>query len=45
MKIFEQQKVICKEKLNIEDLKKSWRGSPIEKSPNYFVTGSCRKYN
>ena len=44
-RIFEQQKVICKEKLNIEDLQKSLRGSSIEKSPNYFMTRTSRKCN
>ena len=44
-RIFEQQKVIFDEKLNIEDLQKSLRGSSIEKSPNYFMTGTSRKYN
>ena len=44
-RIFAQPKVIFDEKLNIEDLQKYLRGSSIEKSPNYFVTGSCRKYN
>ena len=43
-RIFVQQKVICEEKLNIEDLQKSLRGSSIEKSPNYFMTGTSRKY-
>ena len=41
----EQQKTFCNEHLNIEDLQKSLRGSSIEKSPNYFMTGTSRKYN
>ena len=40
----EQQKIFCNENLNIEDLQKSLRGSSIEKSPNYFMTGISRKY-
>ena len=40
----EQQKTFCDENLNIEDLQKSLRGSSIEKSPNYFMTGTSRKY-
>ena len=40
----EQQKTFCNENLNIEDLQKSLRGSSIEKSPNYFMTGTSRKY-
>ncbi len=31
--------------MNIEDLQKSLRGSSIEKSPNFFMTGTSRKYN
>ena len=41
----EQQKIFCNENLNIEDLQKSLRGSSIEKSPNYFMTGTSCKYN
>ena len=41
----EQQKIFCNENLNIEDLQKSLRGSSIEKSPNYFMTRTSRKYN
>ena len=41
----EQQKTVCNENLNIEDLQKSLCGSSIEKSPNYFMTGTSRKYN
>ena len=41
----EQQKTFCDEKLNIEDLQKSLRGSSIEKSPNYFMTRTSRKCN
>ena len=44
-RIFVQQKVIFDEKLNIEYLKKSLSGSPIEKSPNYFITETSRKYD
>ena len=40
-----QQKTVCNENLNIEDLQKSLRGSSIEKSPNLFMTGTSRKYN
>ena len=42
---FKQQKTVCNEHLNIEDLQKSLRGSSIEKSPNFFMTGTSRKYN
>ena len=41
----EQQKIFCNKNLNIEDLQKSLRGSSIEKSPNYFMTRTSRKYN
>ena len=40
-----QSKTFCNENLNIEDLQKSLRGSSIEKSPNFFMTGTSRKYN
>ena len=40
-----QPKTVCNEHLNIEGLQKSLRGSSIEKSPNYFMTGTSRKYN
>ena len=38
-----QQKTVCNEHLNIEDLQKSLRGSPTEKSPNLFNAGESRK--
>ena len=41
---FKQQKTVCNGHLNIEDLQKSLRGTSIEKSPNYFMTGTSRKY-
>ena len=40
----EQQKTFCNENLNMEDLQKSLRDSSIEKSPNYFMTGTSCKY-
>lgn len=40
-----QQKTVCNEHLNIEDLQKFLRGSSIEKSPNFFMTGTSCKYN
>ena len=44
-RILKQQKTFYNENLNIEDLQKSLRGSSIEKSPNYFMTGTSRKCN
>ena len=44
-RIFKQPKTFCNKNLNIEGLQKSLRGSSIEKSPNFFMTGTSRKYN